>query len=207
MEVDFYDCDVMKRNKEGNEKIICFYGGFKMKNKLTLKDLSNLSEKILERSKENYGNAILLSQDNCRKYETKFLKNMISKGFNTYQEIICLMKFPHGYLSSVNYDVCESMKTKKIVDSVCNQVTLKIDSQKWMIRFYYCLQNVGIKLTEQEAIYLTSAFQKHKTEENIADDLNISLSSVKKIKKSCLIKTWIEIQSLIEECEKHSFFY
>lgn len=57
------------------------------------------------------------------------------------------------------------------------------------------------KLTEQEAIYLTSAFQKHKTEENIAD------GSVKKIKKSCLIKTWIEIQSLIEECEKHSFFY
>ena len=63
---------------------------------------------------------------------------------------------------------------------------------------------LSLKLTSDEAIYLINTFLAHKSEDDIAEMIGVSKSYLQKIKKSCIVKMWIDLKKFCEEDDMQS---
>ena len=74
----------------------------------------------------------------------------------------------------------------------------KVDKQLLMTDIYNSIIKVSYKLSNSEVIYLINTFLTHKSEESISEILGISKTYLQKIKKSCLVKMWTDLQQYCE---------
>lgn len=142
---------------------------------------------------DNFNN--LLAKDLCEEYDTKTLKKEIVKKFQKYREVIYMMQWKDSLGS--NYRVEESLSTKHYVtDKMTDLVANNIEKQKWLTKFYKRLESISFKLTNEEIKYLVGTFFKGQSEEVLSENMGICRNTLRKIKKSCLVKMWIEMEDL-----------
>ena len=75
-------------------------------------------------------------------------------------------------------------------------VANNIEKQKWLTKFYKRLESISFKLTNEEIKYLVGTFFKGQSEEVLSENMGICRNTLRKIKKSCLVKMWIEMEDL-----------
>lgn len=142
---------------------------------------------------DNFNN--LLAKDLYEEYDTKTLKKDIVKKFQKYREVIYMMQWKDSLGS--NYRVEESHFTKHYVtDKMTDLVANNIEKQKWLTKFYKRLESISFKLTNEEIKYLVGTFFKGQSEEVLSENMGICRNTLRKIKKSCLVKMWIEMEDL-----------
>ncbi len=166
---------------------------------MNIKDVSAntflvLPEEILKVSNNlEYPN--LLSKDMIDAYYYTEMKKDIAKVFTKYNDVKYL--FSHRsdcYLSSIHYDTERVSLSKVNNDKVGNYIMNNVDLEIWTKDFYDTIISVSYKLTMQEAVYLVDAFFLNKSEEIISEKLLISRKTLQNIKKSCLVKVYLELQ-------------
>ena len=66
---------------------------------------------------------------------------------------------------------------------------------------YYSIMKLGYKFTNSEKVYFINTFLRSKpmSEDKISDLLNISRTYLQKIKASCIVKSWIELEKYVKE--------
>lgn len=164
-----------------------------VKNNLTVEKLMHLPYDIKEISSKNEYVG-LLSEDIIDSYYTETIKKKIFayiKKFNNYK---------YMYNSSIDYCISSRTYTEEIKlknhqnKSVVEElVTKSVDIDMWLEEAYNHLIKLSYKLNINEANYFVEAFFKHTSEEAISEIIGISCKTLQNIKKSCLIKLYIEI--------------
>lgn len=165
-----------------------------MKNLIPLDMALNIPKVIsLRISADNFNN--LLAKDLYELYDTRTLKKDILKKFQRYREVLYTMQWKDSFGS--NYRVEESFSNKSfIADKMTNLVANSIEKQKWLTKFYKRLESISFKLTNEEIKYLVGTFFKGQSEEVLSENMGICRNTLRKIKKSCLVKMWIEMEDL-----------
>jgi len=85
------------------------------------------------------------------------------------------------------------------VSKVESSITRYVDKQLRTTNIYNSILLVVSKLTKEEVEYFTNTFLNHKSEEEIAYQIGISKTALQKYKKSCIIKTWIEMEKYFKQ--------
>lgn len=169
---------------------------------LTYNELLNFPDEFLKESSKYYEVSELISKTECDKYNTKELKEKVEARFKKFKDARYIYKYPNEkYYQPItpNYQIHESMMTRNISNSRTGKIDSIMDKQVWVTKLYYSLMDtVTTKLTKQEAVYLIDSFFKNVSEEIIADKLSVCRQTLQKIKKSCLVKVWIEMEALEE---------
>ena len=146
--------------------------------------------------------ADLISKEQCDKYDTKDLKDKVEQRFKMFKDAKYIYKYPEEkYYTSITSDYT----AREIVPSMdknskhSRKIDTISDNQLWVAKLYYSLMDtITTKLTKQEAVYLIDSFFKNLGEEDIADKLSICKVTLQRIKKSCLVKVWVEMEALQE---------
>lgn len=167
-----------------------------MKEVITLEMIFNLPQKVLNDSKEYQENAILLRKEIYSKFDIKKLKQSLFAGFDRYSDVIYLYRFPNCKITS-EYELKENMRVNTIHDQVGDLIVKHLDEQIWATEFYYRLLNLSKKLTHQEIIYLVDVFFRRKTEESVYEKLGVCRNTLRRIRGSCIVKMWTELESLL----------
>jgi len=169
---------------------------------LTYNELLNFPDEFLKESSKYYEVSELISKSECDKYDTKELREKVEARFKKFKDAKYIYKYPNEkYYQPItpNYQIRESMTTRNISNSRTGKIDSIMDKQVWVTKLYYSLMDtVTTKLTKQEAVYLIDSFFKNVSEEIIADKLSVCKQTLQKIKKSCLVKVWIEMEALEE---------
>ena len=166
-----------------------------MTNMLSLDLLLELPNKILSASNDNTSYLDLLGDGLINEYFYSNLRKDLDKLFQKFKD------YKYLYSSNSNYDITSSMNnlnqivinTNRNNDKVFNYVTKQLDMENWINDFYKSLLSISQKLTDAEAIYLVDTFFSSKSEEFISEKLKICKASLQKIKKSCLVKIYLEL--------------
>ena len=137
----------------------------------------------------------ILPSNLYEEYDTKTLKKDIWKKFLKYREIIYFMQWNDSLGS--NYHIEQTyVKNHYSKDQMDNLVASNIEKQKWLTKFYKRLESISFKLTNEEIKYLVGTFFKGQSEEVLSENMGICRNTLRKIKKSCLVKMWIEMEDL-----------
>ncbi len=172
-----------------------------MKETISLDKLLNMHNEILSIAQKNENLNDLLAVQDYKNYDVIQIKQKLQLLFKKFQAAKYLNKFPVETIknSSFVYDVCNTQKQNTTTSYVENIVENHTDKEIWVTLFYNNTMILAHKLTKKEAVYFTNTFLLHKTEEKIAESLEICKTSLQKIKKSCLVKVWIELKDFLEE--------
>ena len=95
--------------------------------------------------------------------------------------------------SSSSFGFNSEIKTSSPISRVEKYVENKAKYEAFTNTFYLKLKNLSQILTYEEAIYLTETFFSKNTEERISEKLDISKAKLQVIKKSCLVKFYLNI--------------
>ena len=87
-----------------------------------------------------------------------------------------------------NYEIKYEMFTNRITDKVGSFVAKRLDLLREVDKLYISLCEILKKCTKEELVYFNGVYVNHVAEDVICEKLNISTSSLKRIKKSCVIK-------------------
>ncbi len=163
---------------------------------ITFDMLLNLPKELLKKSAEYNDYSELLKKDIFLNYDCKKLKQDINEKFDHYKKIKYLHKLPNSFtIKSPTFDLIGKSK-KNISDRVGDSVANNVDEEIWIYDFYNCLLVVASKLTNQESRYLVDTFFGNKPENVIFEKLGICKNTFLNVKKSCLVKLWLELQNL-----------
>ena len=154
---------------------------------LSLEKFLELPEKIINTSLQNPDYLDLLSDSTCNMFYYKELKKDLSLIFDKFNDT----KFLYTY----SYGLRLGSFSNNIVDEIGNLVGKSIDNEIWASSIYNNIVSLSHKLTYKEAIYLVETFLSNKTEEQISEKLSICRKSLQKIKKSCLVKIYMELKT------------
>lgn len=170
---------------------------------LTLDKILELPNDILKASEKYNEYSELLRKKVYDDYDFKELRENIEEKFDKFKDAKFLYNFPveSNIRTTPTYQVREGSTSNTPISKVEQAIVKKVDNQIWMNEFYNSLMTVAAKLTLQEAYYLVDSFFSHKSEEIIAEKLGICKMTLQNVKKSCLIKLWIELRTLDEEDE------
>lgn len=168
---------------------------------LNLNMILDLPNKIMNISAEYDEYSELLRKKVCESYDLKELRENVERKFNRFKDTKYLCKFPIEPTIKITptYELKEEQKSNSPISKVEQTIMNQIDNQIWIQDFYNAMLTVAIKLTKQEATYLVDSFFKNKSEDFIAEKLQVCKMTLQNIKKSCLIKIWIEIRTLNED--------
>lgn len=164
---------------------------------LSLEKFLELPEKIINTSLQNPDYLDLLSDSTCNMFYYKELKKDLSLIFDKFNDT----KFLYTYSKELNTKTTSSYGLRlgsfsnNIVDEIGNLVGKSIDNEIWASSIYNNIVSLSHKLTYKEAIYLVETFLSNKTEEQISEKLSICRKSLQKIKKSCLVKIYMELKT------------
>ena len=165
---------------------------------LTLDKLLDLPKEILQTSEKYNEYSNLLGKNTYKQYDFIQIKKDVNEKFNRFKDAKYLYKFPIENLIKTTplYELKENSHTKSVNSQVESIVTKQVDEQIWVERFYDILLSTSAKLTMEEAIYLVDSFFANKSLEVIAERLQVCMQTIQNIKKSCLVKVWIELKTL-----------
>lgn len=169
---------------------------------ITLEMLLELPKEILKKSEEYNEYSSLLEKPQYLNYNIKELKEEIGRYFSYFKDVKYFYQFPTEAVISVITAVDLEKETSSgyipdpIFNLVDNDINEKIKIEKWVRQFYNIMLTVASKLTSQEVIYLVDCFFCNKSEDATCDKIGICRNTLQKIKKSCIVKTWIELRTL-----------
>lgn len=175
---------------------------------LTYNKLLNFPNEFLEESAKYYEGSELLGKEECDKYNTKELKDKVEARFKKFKDARYIYKYPNeqyykSMTPTLNYQAREVLVSRNLTSPQEKMITAMGDTQIWVEKFYYSLMEIiTTKMTEEEAVYLVECFFKNKSEDIIAEKLSMCKATLQKVKKSCLIKVWIEMEVLEEDENK-----
>ncbi len=167
-----------------------------MDNIVTLNQLLNIGELISNNATANSKVNQLLDEYVCNQYDHSYIKQELLKLFATFKSARYLYDFPveENIKMSPNYELREGFTQRSTTSQVENAITRYIDKQILTTDIYYSIIKASYKLTDAEVVYLQNTFLTHKSEEDISELVGISKTYLQKIKKSCLIKLWVELE-------------
>ena len=172
-----------------------------MDNVVTLNQLFNVSQTIKDNSSTNQQFNELLDAYICNQYDLVDIKDRLDKLFSFFKSARYLYDFPleDSINISPNYDYKESFTQRSTQSKIENAVQGYIDKQIETTNIYYSLMKVSYKLTGDEVVYLENTFFTHRSEEDVAELIGISRTYLQKIKKSCLVKMWVDLKQYCDE--------
>ena len=167
---------------------------------VTLNELINISDYIKSASSTNEEYNELIDEKICDQYDITDIKNKLVELINKFKSARYLYEFPIGESIKVTptYERDESFHQRNNVSQVEKAIERKVDKQLLMTDIYNSIIKVSYKLSNSEVIYLINTFLTHKSEESISEILGISKTYLQKIKKSCLVKMWTDLQQYCE---------
>lgn len=165
---------------------------------LTLDKILELPNDLLKTAEKYDEYSELLRKKIYNEYDSKELKEKIVKKFERFKDAKYLYRYPieSCIKTTPTYQLREGMIPKQVSSKIEKVITQRVDDQMWAGCFYDTLMIVATKLTMQEAIYLVDSFFGNKSEDVIAEKLAICRTTLQNIKKSCLVKVWIELKTL-----------
>lgn len=173
-----------------------------MDTSLTYKDLLEFPINFIKESEKYQDFAELISKAECDSYNTRELKAKVEKRIQRFKDAKYIYKFPNEkYYCSItpNYQLREVMTPRNLESPQSRMVSKDVDKTIWVTKMYYVLMDiVSTKLTHQETIYFIDCLFKNVTEEITMEKLSICKDTLTRLKKSCLIKVWTEMEALIE---------
>ena len=164
---------------------------------LTFDEILDLPKKILNVSLEYDAYSDLLSEDMILMYYYKDLKSDLNVYFDRFKAIKYSYHFASDYcpIPTPTPSFYHSSGFQK-TDPVGKYVTAKIDDSIWLKQFYSHILNLASKLTLSEATYLVDTFFAHRSEESISEEIGVCRATLQKIKRSCLVKAYLEFRSM-----------
>ena len=169
-----------------------------MDNLVSFEEIIKLPNQILQDFKEYQEYASLIPKETYEMFDIQKLKMDIRSVFNQYSEKFYLNRLPDYKITSC-YEVKENMKVRTYKDQIGEYVEKEINAQRWMTNFYHAILNVAKKLTEKEATFLVEIYFRNNTEENVCEKLGYCRNTLRKIRNSCLVKLWIELEPITKE--------
>lgn len=172
-----------------------------MNNVVTLMQLLNIDSTMCENSKQNEALNLLLTDVICNQYDIITIKRKLQNLFSKFKSARYLYDFPieENIKISANYEIKEEAFQKTSVSQVEKAVDHYVDNRILTTDIYNSLIKVSYKLTNDEVTYLINTFLIHKSEDSIAEILQISKTYLQKIKKSCIVKMWVDLKQYCKD--------
>lgn len=167
-----------------------------VKENLTLEMLLYLPDKIINMSNNSY--ISLLEKETYEYHYYSGLRNDLLKIFNKFNDVKYSLSYDDGFSITGNYEFTENQKQLNNIDSVSNYVEKRLGLEGYALKVYKKIISLSRKLTKGEAIYFVNTFFAKKSEEYISERLEISRTYLQKIKKSCLVKTYLEFYDMLK---------
>jgi hypothetical protein len=170
--------------------------GIFMDQVVDLSKFLNLSDDLLVITKKYESLNVLLSEQDYKNYNIVQIKKDLLHLFSKFKSLRYFINVPleTNFYSSNSYNINSYIKSNVKSNQFENTVSNYIDKQVWLMHFYDTIMNLGSKLTLSETEYFLLTFFSNHVEEDIAYKLGICKTSLQKIKKSCLVKMWLEFQ-------------
>lgn len=169
-----------------------------MENIITLDKLLNIGDTILNNAQKNKN--ILLNEQICNEYNIVSIKKKLIALFEDIKTAKYLYKFPEESIKiTPNYGERLGSFKKTNTSQVEKIIDNQIDGLIYVTDLYEAIIKASYKLTDDESIYLYNAFLEVLTEEEIAEIIGISRTYLQKIKKSCIVKLWVELNKFVKE--------
>ena len=162
-----------------------------MNETITLEAFAKLPSTLLNINMEKGSYNALLSRDLVNEIYYTNLKKDIFKYFNKLND--SKTYYTLGMCSRSNFGFNSDIKTSLSTSRVEKYVENKVKYEAFTNTFYLKLKNLSQILTYEETIYLTETFFSKKTEERISEKLDISKAKLQVIKKSYLVKFYLNI--------------
>ena len=162
-----------------------------MNETITLETFSQMPSILLDITMDKGTYNSLLSKELVNEIYYTNLKKEISKYF--YKLNDSKTYYTLGMYSSSNFGFNSEIKNSSPISRVEKYVENKAKYEAFTNTFYLKLKNLSQILTYEETIYLTETFFSKNTEERISEKLDISKAKLQVIKKSCLVKFYLNI--------------
>ena len=167
---------------------------------VTFEQLVNICDAIKENVKIKSNQNELLSEEILNYYDILNERKKLLKLFENFKSARYLYKFPISDTIRINpiYESKEICFQKSSKSQIENAVEKYVDKQILTTEIYNSILNVSNRLTNSECVYLINTFLQHRSEESIAEIIGISKTYLQRIKKSCIVKMWIELGKYCE---------
>ncbi len=168
---------------------------------VTLDQLLNVSNTIRTNASKNEEYNQLLDDYICNQYDTSDMREKLYKLFATFKSARYLYDFPveSDIKISPNYEFHEEMVQRSTTSQIENAIERYVDKQLLTTDIYNSILKVSYKLTGDEVIYFINTFLNRKSEEEISEIIGISRTYLQKIKKSCIVKMWVDLEKYCNE--------
>ena len=169
---------------------------------VTLDQLLNISKNISNNVEQNKIYNILLDENICNNYDIIEIKKKLQSLFTSFKSARYLYEFPVECSISISANYEEklgSFTQRNNVSKIEQAIQKYTDKQLHTTNIYNTIMILSLKLTGDESIYLINTFLAHKSEDDIAEMIGVSKSYLQKIKKSCIVKMWIDLKKYCEE--------
>ncbi len=168
---------------------------------VTLEQLLNVGDTIVNNANSNSKINQLLDEYICNQYDCITIKSKLLKLFATFKSARYLYEFPEDDNIKITptYELREGFTQRSTTSKIENAVSKYIDKQIFTTDIYLSIIKTSYKLTSAEVIYLNNTFLIHVSEERIAEIIGISKTYLQKIKKSCLVKLWVELEKYCQD--------
>lgn len=169
---------------------------------VTLDQLLNISKNISNNVEQNKIYNILLDENICNNYDIIEIKKKLQSLFTSFKSARYLYEFPVECSISISANYEEklgSFTQRNNISKIEQAIQKYTDKQLHTTNVYNTIMILSLKLTGDESIYLINTFLAHKSEDDIAEMIGVSKSYLQKIKKSCIVKMWIDLKKYCEE--------
>jgi len=168
---------------------------------VTQSELLNISNSIEDNAKIYKDGNQILDEVICKQYDVIRIKEKLKKLFEDFKSAKYLYDFPleERIKISADYEYKVGSSQRSNASKVENAVLRETDKLIYTTDVYNSIINLSYKLTGYEAIYLINTFLRHKSEEEIATIIEMSKTYLQKIKKSCIVKMWINLKQYCDE--------
>lgn len=138
----------------------------------------------------------LLSNEVIDKYYYSNLKKDLAHYMKRFNDMKFLYHSSNNYsIQSTSYSEAKINKRKTNKSTVEQFVSKSVDNEIWTEKTYSHLISLSYKLNSNEQKYFIETFFKNTSEESISEKLGICRKTLQNIKKSCLVKMYLEINS------------
>jgi len=173
---------------------------------LTYTMLLNFPDDFIKNANKYCDLTEMISKRECDKYKLKDLKDNVNKQIQLFKDTKYLYKYPNEKYNvpiTSNLQPREVTAPRKLSSQQEDIIDPNINRQIWATKMYYSLMDsLTTKLTRQECIYFIDCYFRKTCEDDIAEKLSMCKDTLQKIKKSCLIKVWTEIEALEDYYEE-----
>lgn len=169
---------------------------------VTLDQLLNISKNISNNVEQNKIYNILLDENICNNYDIIEIKKKLQSLFTSFKSARYLYEFPVECSISISANYEEklgSFTQRNNISKIEQAIQKYTDKQLHTTNVYNTIMILSLKLTGDESIYLINTFLAHKSEDDIAEMIGVSKSYLQKIKKSCIVKMWIDLKKFCQE--------